>query len=260
MALRRRLSLVEKINLVQSEFLNEILKDSLTSVYKQLEIAAKQIIANLKNRSLDLTVIAPDEDTELYLPQPCKVQEAIAFLLFFHFVVPETPEGKLYEAFLTLDTRFANLTQPGSVVVRILLQSQSWEEIIEKLVVLKDEGYLEDIQAATRNWKDSFANFLKKLKRRSLKKTPRYPQRKRGYTDKGHLADQQKIDRRQAQSEILSQLGTSEQNELESQREMVEELINNFHQNMEGLHQEYLSLISEAGAQQKVLKKRRILS
>lgn len=241
---RKNLTLLERIDQIHYQMLNEELQISMSSVFKQIETASKAIIKSLKNQELDLSVFLSPEGTDILIPQPVKVQEAIAFLLFFHFCVSEDTLGRYHDVFLALEQRYGNLTQPGSFEVRVLLQANTWEELLETLVALKEKEKLQDFTAASRNWKDSMTNFLKKLKLRG-QKNPRYPQRKRGYTDKGTLADPQLKALQKAQQDTLSTMNTEEQNEIESQRDMTSELIQNFQEEIQNLRTEYQNLLQE---------------
>lgn len=156
-----------------------ILEDHVAEVIKTTRNLAKSIKSDVLNLLTSLTAnpVLEEVDFKVFAPKGLKESEVRALILF-SLILRDTLVGWKIQEFL--DENYLNSENQQ---LALLLGCRSIEEAIYRLSSL-NQNILVTLK---RNLKDNISTGLRKLRIFKRTKTVKYPQRKRGYNDKGSM-------------------------------------------------------------------------
>lgn len=157
-----------------------ILESSVANVIKTTEQLGKSIKSEILDTLTNLVTnpVLQEVDFKIFAPKGLKESEARALILF-SLVTRDSLVGWKIQEFLD-----ENFSSHENQQLALLLSSRSVPEAIYRLSTLNQQLLV----TLRRNLKDNLSTALRKLRVFQRTKTVRYPQRKRGYNDKGSLS------------------------------------------------------------------------
>lgn len=156
-----------------------ILESSVAQVVKSTNSLGRSIKSEILDTltSLVSNPVLKEVDFKIFAPKGLKESEARALILF-SLVLRDSLVGWKIQEFLE-----ENYNNHENQQLALLLSCRSVPEAIYRLSTLNQQFLV----TLHRNLKDNLSSALRKLRVFQRTKTVKYPQRKRGYNDKGSL-------------------------------------------------------------------------